>query len=63
MKAQLELKGTQSIITLLPDTEAERELVREFSLKLNRTHIINSRGFEYMTPEVGFLIQEMPRSD
>lgn len=66
MKAVLKFIGTQTnsvIICLTPESNAERENLRELAEFTGRVCIINHRGFQYMNPETEFLVQPMPSSD
>ena len=63
MKARLELKGGQTIIYLSPEDDDEKSTLMVLAKETARVHIINCRGFQYLDPEVGFLVQPMPSSD
>lgn len=63
MKAKITRTDSQFIVSLEPETDAEKAQIREFGLVLTRSHMINCRGFAYMQEAVEFLVQPMPRGD
>ena len=53
----------QALLTLTPETDEERAALSKLATLTGRTCIINHRGFNYMDPNVSFLIQTMPSGD
>lgn len=63
MKAVIDLNDGPFIIRLVPETVEEGAVLQMLSRRMNRSHMINSRGFGYMTPDVEFYVQPMPQGD
>lgn len=63
MKASLKLMNKDFILALAPETSEERMFLEGFGRTLSRGHLINCRGFKYLSEEVEFLIQNQPRGD
>lgn len=63
MIARIRGMGSQFVLTVEPEIEAETASVRQFSAALARAHLINCRGFQYMDSKVEFLVQPVPGRD
>jgi hypothetical protein len=57
--------GGQMIIQLAPESDEDKAELKAFAggVKQQSAMMINCRGFEYLKPEVEFLLQPMPRGD
>lgn len=62
MKAVLDGSGSY-VLTLTPESVDDRKTLKDFARHLAKTHIITGRGIEYLTPDVEFAIQPMPRGE
>ena len=60
MRAKLEKKGAgvQFVLALIPDSREDSLALQDLSRATSKTHNFFFRGFEYMSPEVEFIIQK-----
>lgn len=65
MKATIKHGGDQAELTLIPETEDDKQALRNFSTMGGSRwpKMISCRGFDYMNPEVEFIVQPWPRND
>lgn len=62
MKAKLS-NFPNYILTLTPEDYDDKIILQEAVLTIGSGCMITSRGFKYMSEDVSFYIQPMPRSD
>ena len=63
MKALITGHSHSFIVILTPESDEDKKTLEEFGKTTSRAHMINCRGFEYLSAEVEFLVQPMPSSD
>jgi hypothetical protein len=66
VKAKIEFPGNrQAIITLSPESEEDQQAIKDLAVHAGPASpaMLNCRGFQYLKPEVEFLVQPMPRGD
>lgn len=64
MKAEFSnIAGSSIVAQFVPENDDDVVVLRELGTRLKSTHIIISRGFNYMESGVQFVIQQYPSND
>lgn len=61
MKATIVHQGSQSVLTLIPETDQEAAQIQDLHIATQRQHLFLPKPYTYMEPEVKFVIMEPSR--
>jgi hypothetical protein len=63
VKVDLALSQNGAQLTLIPENPGDQEALQKFAtMTRQRAHTLTCRGFEYLKPEVDFVVSGPPRS-